>query len=764
VRRDPKGRARGQIRTLFDAGTATGLTDGQLLERFATRRDAASEVAFAALVERHGPMVLRACRAVLRDDHEALDAFQATFLVLARKGGTLWVRDSIGPWLHRVACRAACRAKKAAARRRALEQRAAELAERRAGAPGRDELAALIHEEVDRLPERYRTAVVLCDLEGRTCEEAARHLGCPVGTVGSRLARGRRQLRDRLSRRGLAARAVPLAALRWQRPRGPVPPELVGPTAAAAARFVSSRAALRGPAASLALEVLGPMTATRWLKAASVLLALTASTTGVVSLVGGGAAVAVARPDDEPKAAPAATTEVKRGRLSLVVDTRGRLEASRSADVYSSVEGQTTILSIVPEGTRVTKGQLICELDSAALKDRLVNQSIALKKAEAAYQNAKLTREAAEIAVKEYADGIYPRERQKAMAEMKWASEAMNRLHRQRKQVEAAQQELAALLRDRKEPKTPADILATLDVDARLEAVERAYDRETKALYAAREANDALSKFTKEKTVKQLQIQVETARAAEIDRQSAFELERSKEAKLQRQIESCKIYAPADGTLVYANDPAPAGNRPTPQIEEGATVRERQKLFSVPDLNVPMRTVVHAPEAVIDQVRPGQKARIKVDAFPNETFDGVVEAVAPLSDPTNFFQGAAVNYTTHVAFSKGIPHLRPGMTASIEIPVVSLDDVLTVPAQAVARYDKKDHVAVKTPGGGVDWREVTLGATDGKSVEVKDGLKAGEAVVTDPTPLLTDEQKRQTPPAPPKPGRAGKRARPKAEQ
>src|SRR5262249_21369492 len=96
---------------LFDAGTAAGWTDGQLLERFATHGGDSAELAFAALVERHGPMVWRVCRAILDDEHEAEDAFQATFLVLVRKTGSLWVRDSLGPWLHRVARRAAVRAR-----------------------------------------------------------------------------------------------------------------------------------------------------------------------------------------------------------------------------------------------------------------------------------------------------------------------------------------------------------------------------------------------------------------------------------------------------------------------------------------------------------------------------------------------------------------------------------------------------------------------------------------------------------------------------
>ena len=151
-----------------------------------------------------------------------MDAFQATFLVLARKGGSLWVRDSLGPWLHRVACRAATRARAGAARRRALELRLAERQGGRTHDGDRDDLAAVLHEELDRLPDRYRVPIVLCDLEGRTCEEAARHLGCPIGTIGSRLVRGRERLRDRLRRRGLAPDAgVPGDLVEARRPRCP---------------------------------------------------------------------------------------------------------------------------------------------------------------------------------------------------------------------------------------------------------------------------------------------------------------------------------------------------------------------------------------------------------------------------------------------------------------------------------------------------------------------------------------------------------------
>jgi RNA polymerase sigma factor (sigma-70 family) len=174
--------------TLFDTGTGTGVTDGQLLERFATRDEAAAELAFSALLERHGPMVLGVCRKIVRDEHEAEDALQATFLVLAIKRGSLWVHDSLGPWLHRVACRIAVRAKRAARRREEAEQRGARDERSRFASTDWDNLEEIIDEELDRLPERHRAPVVLCDLEGQSYEQAARHLNCPVGTVKSRLA------------------------------------------------------------------------------------------------------------------------------------------------------------------------------------------------------------------------------------------------------------------------------------------------------------------------------------------------------------------------------------------------------------------------------------------------------------------------------------------------------------------------------------------------------------------------------------------------
>ena len=183
------GAAMRQIDQLFGEGTLAGLPDAQILERFVRQRD---ELAFTVLVQRHGPMVLAVCRSVLADPNDADDAFQAAFLLLARKAGSLWVGDSLGGWLHRVASRIALQIKADAARRRDQERRAGEKAGVRmtSGKP-EDDTFRVLHQEIDRLPERYRKPIILCYLEDMTYQQAASYLRWSEATTQGRLARGR---------------------------------------------------------------------------------------------------------------------------------------------------------------------------------------------------------------------------------------------------------------------------------------------------------------------------------------------------------------------------------------------------------------------------------------------------------------------------------------------------------------------------------------------------------------------------------------------
>jgi RNA polymerase sigma factor (sigma-70 family) len=224
-----------------------GPADAELLARFVRSRD---EAAFELLIWRHGTMVHNVCRRVLRDAHAAEDAFQATFLVLVRKAGSIGRRDSLAGWLYRVAYRVALRA-----RSRAVPRPAADLPEPAAPAPDavlwRD-LRPVLDEEVDRLPQKYRLPVVLCYLSGLTTDEAARQLGVPRGTVLSRLAWARQRLRARLSLRGVAPSAGLVAAL--LAPEAPASAALVGAAIRAALSFAAGQPAAARAGAVILME------------------------------------------------------------------------------------------------------------------------------------------------------------------------------------------------------------------------------------------------------------------------------------------------------------------------------------------------------------------------------------------------------------------------------------------------------------------------------------------------------------------------------
>jgi RNA polymerase sigma factor (sigma-70 family) len=252
--------------TLSAAARTDSVPDGEFLQRFAAQRD---EDAFATLVRRHGPMVLRVCQRVLHDAHAAEDAFQAAFLVLSRKAASLRHADSVGCWLHQVAYRLALKARTQLSWQRIHDFSAA------VEKPADDPLAQLtvreaqtiLDEELARLPEKYSAPLVLCYLEGKTRDEAARQLGWPVKLVKSRLEQGRERLRYRLSRRNLTLPATLIGTLLTEEAPAALPAALIRAAVQAArawpANGVSAsvallaESALRGPGALKATVVMG---------------------------------------------------------------------------------------------------------------------------------------------------------------------------------------------------------------------------------------------------------------------------------------------------------------------------------------------------------------------------------------------------------------------------------------------------------------------------------------------------------------------------
>jgi RNA polymerase sigma factor (sigma-70 family) len=219
-------------------------TDAALLARFAACGDGR---AFAALVERYGGMVLGVCRRTAGHEQDAEDAFQATFLVLARKAGAIRRRESVGPWLYGVAARVGRKAREASARRQAREATLDEALMAGSMAEEADELRPILDEAVSRLPPRFSRPVVLCYFQGQSTEAAARALGCPKGTVLSRLARARERLRGQLARRGVALSAAAVAGVLAAQATAAVPLPLAYSTiqsaTPAAAGTVSAQAA-----------------------------------------------------------------------------------------------------------------------------------------------------------------------------------------------------------------------------------------------------------------------------------------------------------------------------------------------------------------------------------------------------------------------------------------------------------------------------------------------------------------------------------------
>jgi RNA polymerase sigma factor (sigma-70 family) len=296
-----------QLRTLWTVGVAGDADDRTLLSRYALSRDDGAEEAFRILVERHGAMVLRVCRQVVGELQAAEDATQAVFLILARKAGSIRVEGTVAPWLHGVARRVAAKARARAATRRRVETRAAEVAASLRDSDGEKgpgvEDWEVIHEEVDRLPEKYRVPVVLCYLEGQTYEQAARRIGCPVGTVRVRLARARGRLQRRLESRGLGPERV--ASVGWF-PHGaggglPTISASVGEwvalgaarieaTAETARALSSSRAVLARMVPASVLELyeggVRAMMMNRWMTAAAWLLAALMTGVGAIGFAG----------------------------------------------------------------------------------------------------------------------------------------------------------------------------------------------------------------------------------------------------------------------------------------------------------------------------------------------------------------------------------------------------------------------------------------------------------------------------------------------
>jgi len=338
------------VRKLATGGDACRSPDRELLTRFVQQRD---EAAFTALVQRHAPMVFGVCRRVLRHSHDAEDAAQATFLVLAYNAKSIEKRGSLGSWLHTVAYRAARKLKADIVRRTGCERRLADV-------PAADttqevtwrEVQLVLDEELNRLPEKYRAPLVLCFLEGMTQDEAARQLGWPRDVLRGRVDRGRERLRTLLVRRGVTFSAAMLGtALAEGATAGMVSPAFVDYTVKAAALVAAGKAAAPGTISAKVAALAGEVSRAMFtIKLRVAVLALLVA--GILSGFFGFHTFAGQRADDEPaQASPAQQDDAaKKSKLAdAMTDLRVITDLK---EIGEAVEPDDTV-TIVPHAVRI---------------------------------------------------------------------------------------------------------------------------------------------------------------------------------------------------------------------------------------------------------------------------------------------------------------------------------------------------------------------------------------------------------------------------
>jgi len=737
----PAGRAAFEdLERLFWIGNTADLSDGQLLEWLSTGSGELREQAFKLLVDRHGLMVLRVCRSALREEQDAQDAFQATFLVLLKRSRSLWVRTSIGPWLHQVAYRTSLCSRSSLARRRRHER----LAARRdhADDPGLNhdrELARVIHEELGRLPDRLRAPLILCDLEGASHEEAAHQLGWPTGTVKSRLSRGRERLRDRFRRRGLAPEALPLAG------RFPFDPLELAIFQQSAQSLVQTALAhgktLAGPCgagAALARKVIMSMNLTQFLKGA----VLAASVGFAVS---GASWLAQGEEPSGPETRAVKTTPLRRGALDSVIQQRGVIKASRVVPVVNPIQGKATVLDLVPDGTRVKKGDKIGLLDAEPVKAELEKQEFKEFEAFAAFKHAEQALADAEEALVAWRNEQVPEELFKYENEIRRGRFALKEINARLKRLESALQLLDEVKEGagklgRGEP----EVMTRLSLENQIEVALNEREAQSIAIDRASFMRDSLKTHRALRRTKALE-RARDSKRLDLEVQKRIQSQVGLRSNRMRvQLGKCELIAESDGLVEYARD---LDNElildgMQLRVKEGFEVKEGQMLCKITDMNSVMQMHFSLHEAIVDQVKLGMPVQVSIDAFPDEVLNGTITGVAPRPTSRHSESIEGPRYSAVITLKETPVTLRPGMTALGKIQVFHLEDVLSVPHRAVVHSGGQDRVAIQDADGGILWQVVTLGRASAQAVEIKEGLKEGDMVIEDPRALLNEDEER----------------------
>ncbi len=440
---------------------------------------------------------------------------------------------------------------------------------------------------------------------------------------------------------------------------------------------------------------------------------------------------------------------VQRGPLRISVVERGNLKAADAISLKSEVEGQTTILYLIPEGTIVEEGTLLCELDATALIDERFEQEISVRNAEAAFIKSKQTHEIqksqndsdikkaeqalyfAEVDLEKFREG----ERKKQEAE---AEEAIQLGEEERARAEETLEWSQKLFEKGFLTNTElkADRLSLSRAQINLEQAKRNKDLLVRFQLPRDESELASALEEAKRELERVKLQAEARivdYAADMETNEAkLTLEREEFSKLELQIRKAKLVAPRRWMVVYAQEDGGRWGSGEP-IKEGTEVRERQEIITIPSAGG-MIAQVSLHESVLKQVDVGQKAVIKVDALTGKEFPGAVRFVSVMADQGSWWANPNARlYRTEVTIDEPTPDMRPGMSCAIEILVEEIPDALFIPVQASFRRGSQN-VAFVRARGAIEERPIEVGRYNDRWVQILSGLTDGETVLLAPPP------------------------------
>ena len=451
----------------------------------------------------------------------------------------------------------------------------------------------------------------------------------------------------------------------------------------------------------------------------------------------------------ESDSSVSATFEAKRGPLTISVIESGTIKAREQIIIKNEVEGKTFIIYLIPEGTQVEKGALLVELDASSLEDNKIDQEIRVQNAETSYVNAKenlavvenqaksdmdlanLTLAFAKQDLKKYLEGEYPNELRKAEANITLAEEELTRARETLKWSQTlydekyiSQTELQAdQLSERKK---------ALDVELEKNNLDLLKNFTYKRELAQLKSDVSQAEMALERTTRKARANIVQAQAELKAKEAEFKRENDKLEKIIDQIEKTKIYAPADGLVIYATSARTGGFRGNDEpLGEGQEIRERQELIYLPTGNS-SKAEISVHESNLQKIHTGLPAIITVEALPDKKFFGTVANIAPLPDAQMMWMNPDLKvYTTEIYIESNGSSLRTGMTCQAEVVIEQYPDALYVPFQTVLRIGGVPTVFVKKENA-YEPRAVQTGLHNNKMIHILDGLTEGETVLLTP--------------------------------